>query len=266
MRAKVAAQYMSRGTNREVRMAPVLKVSKRSQAGNVLSIDIGGTGLKAAIVDMSGKLLTERVRIPTPAPCPPPSLLNSIAQLVGSLPAHQHIAAGFPGVVRGDRVVTAPHFGTRHWAGFDLAGALSQRLGGPCLLINDAEMQGLAAIKGKGLELMLTLGTGAGTGLFRDGEIMPHMELAHHPVHEDKTYDEYIGDAARKKAGKKRWNKRVANVIAILQTLLNYDHLYIGGGNSRHVTLKLPKTVSLVSNDAGIEGGGLLWSRMLRAA
>src|SRR6202044_1268705 len=129
----------------------------------ILSIDIGGTGLKAAIVDLDGKLLTERVRIPTPHPCPPPVLLESVARLVAPLPAHQRIAAGFPGVVRGGSVITAPHFGTKHWAGFGLAEALSQRLGSDCLLINDAEMQGLAAIKGKGLELMLTLGTGAGT-------------------------------------------------------------------------------------------------------
>jgi polyphosphate glucokinase len=137
-------------------------------------------------------------------------------------------------------------------------------LGGACLLINDAEMQGLAAVTGKGLELMLTLGTGAGTGLFRDGEIMPHMELAHHPIHKDKTYNDYVGDKALRKTGKKQWNRRVAHVIDILNKLLNYDRLYIGGGNSRLITLTLRKSVTLVPNDAGVEGGGVLWRRMSR--
>lgn len=242
-----------------------VKISRQSQAPHVLSIDVGGTGLKAAIVDLSGRLLTERVRIPTPDPCPPSVMLDSLAQLVAALPEHQRIAAGFPGVVRNGKVITAPHFGTKHWTGFSFAEALTQRFGGDCLLINDAEMQGLAAIRGTDLELMLTLGTGAGTGLFRDGEIMPHMELAHHPVHGEKTYNEYVGDKEMKRIGKKHWNRRVAKVIEILNSLLNFNHLFIGGGNSRHVTLRLPRSVTLVTNDAGIEGGGILWGRRVRA-
>jgi polyphosphate glucokinase len=242
------------------------KSSKTLPKLNVLSIDIGGTGLKAALVDLEGKLLTERVRVATPYPCTPTVMVDSIAKLVAPLPKHQRLAAGFPGVVRDGKVLTAPHFGTPQWAGFAFGDALSQRLGGACLLINDAEMQGLAAIRGRGIELMLTLGTGAGTGLFRDGEIMPHMELAHHPVHKDKSYNEYVGDKALRKAGKKQWNKRVGHVLDILYALLNFDHLYIGGGNSRLITFELPKSVTLVPNDAGIEGGGVLWRRMSRSS
>lgn len=249
------------GIGIEKSMARAANTSRRRSAGHILSIDIGGTGLKAAIVDLDGKLATERVRNPTPYPCPPAVMLNAIEKLVASLPMHRKIAVGFPGVVRDGIVVTAPHFGTEPWAGFALAKAMTMRLGGPCLLINDAEMQGLAAIKGKGLELMLTLGTGAGTGLFRDGNIMPHMELAHHPVHKNKTYNEYVGADALKKSGKKKWNRHVEKVIDILRTLLNFDHLYIGGGNSRHIAFELPRPVSLVRNDAGIEGGGILWRR-----
>jgi polyphosphate glucokinase len=240
------------------------RTSKISPEPTVLSIDVGGTGLKAGLVDMNGVLLSDRVRVPTPCACTPAVMMDSIATLVAPLPKHQRLAVGFPGVVCDGKVLTAPHFGTPQWAGFELADALSRRVGGPCLLINDAEMQGLAAIKGKGIELMLTLGTGAGTGLFRDGEIMPHMELAHHPVHKDKTYNDYVGDKALRKAGKKQWNKRVAHVIDILDALLNFDHLFIGGGNSRHIALELPKSVTLVPNDAGIEGGGVLWGRMSR--
>lgn len=243
---------------------PPKKYSRIAYDKTVLSIDIGGTGLKAAEVDLDGALKTERLRVPTPYPCPPDVMLDSLAALVAPLPPPSRIAIGFPGVVRDGKVVTAPHFGTETWSGFALADAVSRRLGGSALLINDAEMQGLAATKGHGLELMLTLGTGAGTGLFRDGEIMPHMELAHHPVHKSKTYNDYVGDKAFRKAGKKAWNRRVKKIIAILNTLLNYDHLYIGGGNARHVSLDLPETVTLVTNDAGIEGGGILWRRALR--
>jgi polyphosphate glucokinase len=229
----------------------------------ILSFDIGGTGLKASVIDSHGKLLAPRVRIPTPDPCPPETMVDALVSLVKPLPPHNHIAIGFPGVVRNNAVLTAPHFGTKHWAGFPLADTLSKKLGSPALMLNDAEMQGLAVITGNGLELMLTLGTGAGTGLFRDGEIMPHMELAHHPVHNNKTYNDYIGDAALKSAGRKHWNKRVHKVIGILDTLLNYDHLFIGGGNARHIQFKPLKNVTLVSNDAGIEGGAALWKLAL---
>src|ERR1700735_3148779 len=138
----------------------------------VLSIDIGGTGLKASVVDADGKLLTPRQRIETPYPCTPAVMMNALAELVALLPGHNHISIGFPGVVQHNTVVTAPHFQTEEWAGFALADAASKSFGGPALMVNDAEMQGLAVIRGKGLELILTLGTGAGTGLFRDGELM----------------------------------------------------------------------------------------------
>jgi polyphosphate glucokinase len=187
-------------------------------------------------------------------------MVRALVRLVKPLPAFNHIAIGFPGVVRDGRVVTAPHWGTRPWAHFELAKTLSRRLGGaPARLINDAEMQGLAVIRGKGLELVLTLGTGACTALFRHGEIMPHLELAHHPLHNNASYNEYVGDAALKKIGRKRWNKRVARTIETLHSLLNYDHLFIGGGNAARITIRLPDNASVVSNDAGIEGGAVLW-------
>jgi polyphosphate glucokinase len=169
-------------------------------------------------------------------------------------------------VVRDGRVVTAPHWGTKAWANFALARILSRRLGdAPARLINDAEMQGLAVLRGEGLELLLTLGTGAGAALFRDGEIMPHLELAHHAIHKGSSYNEYIGDAALKKIGKKQWSKRVARTIDILHSLLDYDHLFIGGGNATKITIRLPDNATVVSNDAGIEGGAALWRAGLPA-
>lgn len=236
--------------------------SKKLQRGGdfrILAIDIGGTGLKASVVNASGRLLVPRQRIATPYPCPPSVMLDAFAELVEPLPPHDRIALAFPGVVRAGHVLTAPHFDTKEWEGFPLCAATSERLGGPARMVNDAEMQGLAVIRGKGLELMLTLGTGAGTGLFRDGALMPHLELAHHPVYGKKTYNGYIGDAALKKMGRKHWNKRVARTIDILADLLHFDHLFIGGGNAHKVSIATSSWMTIVSNDAGIEGGAALW-------
>lgn len=233
---------------------------RSEQAARVLSIDIGGTGLKASVVDLAGHLLVPRQRIPTPYPCSPKVMMDALAKLVAPLPGHNRISIGFPGVVLRNRVVTAPHYGTEKWADFPLADTASERLGGPARMVNDAEMQGLAVIRGKGLELVLTLGTGAGTGLFRDGELMPHLELAHHPIYRKKvTYNDYIGDAALKKVGKKHWSKRVTRTIKILESLLHFDHLFIGGGNARKLELEPSARITIVGNDAGIEGGAALW-------
>lgn len=240
--------------------------AKSSGAGGrerILAIDVGGTGLKAAIIDAHGKMLTERLRVATPHPCTPDQLVDELVKLVEPL-VEQHpptrISIGFPGVVRNNRVLTAPHFGKEGWHDIPLAESLATRLGGlPVRMINDAEVQGFAVIEGHGIEFVLTLGTGAGTALFRDGELMPHLELAHHPVSKKHAYDEYIGDAARMKAGNKRWNARVEKVIGILASLVNYDKLWIGGGNAARLTFKLPENVAVVSNDAGIEGGARLW-------
>jgi polyphosphate glucokinase len=185
--------------------------------------------------------------------------VKALVALAKDMPTHNAIAAGFPGVVHNNVVKTAPNLGTKAWAGFDLGNALSQQLGGPARVINDADIAGLAVIKGKGLEMMITLGTGFGTALYRDGQLMPHMEIGQSLAHKDKTYDQWVGDKAFKKDGKKKWNKHVEKTIAALHTLLNFDRLYIGGGNARHIEFKLPKHAAIVSNDNGIEGGGFLW-------
>ncbi len=151
------------------------------------------------------------------------------------LPAFDRVSAGFPGAVRDGRIITAPHFPHGAWAGFDLAGALAEALGKPTRVLNDAEVQGFGVISGKGLEMVLTLGTGAGTALFQDGRLAPHLEFAHHPVRGKKTYNQYVGRDALKKIGGKRWNKRVGRVIEILHALVHYDVLYIGGGNSKRI-------------------------------
>ena len=115
-------------------------------------------------------------------------------------------------------------------------------------------------IEGKGVEAVITLGTGMGFGLYVDGRYVPNIELAHHPFKKGKTYEERVGNAALDKTGKKRWTKRVLEVIAQLEPILNYRVLYLGGGNSRHLTVDdLPKNVIIVDNVAGLLGGIRLW-------
>jgi polyphosphate glucokinase len=195
----------------------------------------------------------------TPHHCKPARMVSLLLDLVAPLRGYDHVSIGFPGYVRDGKVFTAPNLGTKAWAGFHLAKVLERKLGKPTRLNNDADVQGLAVISGKGLELVCTLGTGFGTAWFRDGELLPHMELAHMPIHHKSDFDGYIGEAEREKIGNKEWNKRVKGLIPVLSTVMNYDHLYLGGGNSQRITFKLPRNVTLVSNDAGMEGGAFVW-------
>lgn len=228
-----------------------------------LAIDIGGTGVKAAVLDAAGRMVVDRAHVATPYPCTPDALIGAIAGLVASLPAFDRISAGFPGVVRHGTILTAPHFGTEIWRGIPLAAALADRLGRPARLLNDAEVQGLGVIAGQGLEVVLTLGTGIGSAVFSDGRPTPHLELAQHPIHGGKTYNEYLGDEARRRVGRKRWNRRVRRMIGIVETLLNYDRLYLGGGNATRLEGELPPEVTVTSNDAGLTGGIRLWDERL---
>lgn len=231
-----------------------------------LAIDIGGTGVKAALLDDGGNMIGERQRVPTPPkPVTPDDLVRAIDQAVAPLGAFDRVSVGFPGYVRDGRVVTAPNLGTETLADFDLQTVLAERLGKPVRVLNDADVQGFGAIEGRGIEMVLTLGTGAGTAIFRDGEVIPHLELAHHPVSGKKTYDEYIGNAARKRKGVKAWNKRVAKVIEILREVVRFDHLYIGGGNAKDITFPLPADVTIVPNTDGLTGGIRLWRHDLAA-
>jgi polyphosphate glucokinase len=227
-----------------------------------LAIDIGGTGIKAALVDDAGNMVGERQRVPTPPkPLAPVDLVRAIDQVTAPLGTFDRVSVGFPGYVRDGRVITAPNLGTDMLAGFDLQSALAEHFGKPVRVLNDADVQGFGAIEGRGVEMVLTLGTGAGTAIFRDGEMMPHLELAHHPISGNKTYDEYIGNAARRKKGKKSWNKRVAKAVDILRQVVRFDHLYLGGGNSKDITFSLPADVTIVPNTDGLTGGVRLWHK-----
>jgi len=223
------------------------------------AIDVGGTGLKASILDRAGRMLVKRIRVPTPYPCQPEILLRAIAELATQLPRFDRVSIGFPGVIRDGRVLTAPHFDEDAWRDYPLEAAVSRRFDKPARLLNDAEVQGLGIVVGRGLEVVLTLGTGVGSAIFRDGILAPHLELAQHPIHEDKTYNDWLGDAARRTHSIKKWNRRVLEMIEIVESLLHYDVLYLGGGNAAHIVVDLATNVRVASNDAGITGGIRLW-------
>ena len=227
----------------------------------ILAIDIGGTGLKAAILDIDGNLMTERVRVETPHPCSPGELVDALVKLVEPLPSFDLVSVGFPGVARNGKIITAPNLGTEELMGLDLAGTLQQRLGKPVRVINDADMQGYGAIEGKGLEMVITLGTGFGSALFMDGVLAPHLEIAHLPFRKGKDYDQQIGDKARKKIGRKKWNRRVKRAIDTLRVLTHFDKLYIGGGNADQIKFELDSDVQIISNENGVRGGAWLWRK-----
>jgi len=238
-----------------------------------LAIDIGGTGLKASVLDASGAMVADRVRVSTSYPLPPEKLVSMLTRLAAPLPAAERASVGFPGMVRDGLVLSAPHFSTKHgpgsavdpdlakqWSEYGLASELTTSFGLPTKVANDADIQGAAVVRGKGLELAITLGTGFGSGLFYQGQLMPHLEIAHQPFRKGETYNEQLGEATRKEIGEERWNKRVHKAIANLRALLFFDHLYIGGGNSRRVTRQqLDDDVTIVDNTAGILGGIKLW-------
>ncbi|MBI1764877.1 MAG: ROK family protein [Acidobacteria bacterium] len=229
------------------------------QGIKTLAFDIGGSGLKASILDEQGEMLTARVRVDTPQPCPPRVLLEKFKELTAQLPPYDRISAGFPGVVRHGRTLSGVNLDPQGWKGFDLQIALQKLTGKPVIVINDADMQGLGAIKGKGVELVLTLGTGLGSALFEDGRLAPHLELAHIPFRKGETYEEQLGNRAFKEVGKRRWNKRVQMAIDYFRTLTNFDRLYLGGGNAANLSFKLTHDIEVVSNTYGIKGGIWVW-------
>jgi polyphosphate glucokinase len=237
-----------------------------SQGPRTLAIDIGGSHLKAGMVSATGLLIGQPIRVDTPSPGTPKAVLERLGEVVPALGPADRISAGFPGVVRAGVVLTAPNLGTAAWHGIPLANRLTQLLGVPARVLNDASVQGLGVISGHGLECVITLGTGMGFALFHNGRLAPHLELGRHPAPGKHLYDDWIGDAARLRVGNKRWNRRVAKTIAALRTLTTFDTLLIGGGNGKYLQFDLPADVRVVANQAGITGGVKLWDKLLDEA
>lgn len=237
-----------------------------------LAIDIGGSGIKASVINKDGEMICERIRMETPYPSHPEGFSQIIADFVKVLPKANRASVGYPGLVRNGVVIMVPSLVrlvkdgpkdpelVKAWFNFDLQTPLAKALGIPTKVANDADIQGAAVIKGEGLEFVMTLGTGVGTALFQDGILLPHLELGHAPFRQSEEFEEQIGNAARERIGVERWTKRVIKAIAKYDQFLYYDHCYVGGGNAKHIKgLDLGPKVTRVSNKAGIVGGARIW-------
>ena len=237
-----------------------------------LAIDVGGSGLKASVLDIGGQMIADRVRIETPYPCPPTLLVEKLSELKAQLPAASRASVGFPGLVRSGRVLNIPSLSrleyngprdngmSNKWHNFDLATALADEFDVPVKVANDADVQGCAVVEGKGFEFVMTLGTGCGTAVFHEGKLIPHMELSHAPTGHGGDFDDYVGNGARKEIGNKKWRKRVLEAMEIFDEFLFYDRIYVGGGNAKQLSAAdLGPKAKIVPNTAGILGGIRIW-------
>jgi polyphosphate glucokinase len=236
---------------------------KRTLSGPVtLAVDIGGSGIKAMLLDARGRPVSERVRVPTPKVSTVAKVLDAIDVLVAGLPRFDRVSVGFPGVVHDGVVDVAANLGTKRWHGCNLQRELAKRLRKPVRVLNDAAVQGMGVIEGRGVEFVMTLGTGLGTAVYSDGAVVP-LEMGHHPWMRGKVYEDLLSDKALERVGKKKWRARVLEAIGTLRAAFNWRRLYIGGGNARLLEGEnLGDDVEVVRNVAGLLGGIRLWTGM----
>ena len=230
------------------------------KAPRTLCVDIGGTGIKAELLDERGRPLTDRARIPTPKGATPHQVIAIIRKLAAGAGKFDRVSVGFPGVTKNGVIYTAPNLG-KGWNNFALEQKLRRALKRPVRVANDADVQGLGSITGHGVELVITLGTGVGSVVFVNGNRI-HLELGHHPFHKGKTYEDELGHRMLLKKGKKWWNKRLREAIEDLKIAFNYDRLYIGGGDAKFIRFEPPANVKIVSNVEGLLGGIKLWQNV----
>ena len=234
--------------------------SKRSQGPTRTAvIDIGGTGIKGRLINARGTPLGERQRLKTPSPAKPEAVLEIVQGVLEQLGTFTRLSVGFPGVVQHGVVHTAPNLHQDSWPGFPLQERLHSLFKVPTRVINDADLQGYGVIEGKGVEMVLTLGTGLGAALFTNGVLVPNLELGHHPFKNGKTYEQRVSDRQLKRLGKQRWSKRVYEVLQQLEPIFNYDRLHLGGGNARKLRSPLPDNVTVFENAHALRGGHRLW-------
>ncbi|MCC7413206.1 MAG: ROK family protein [Gammaproteobacteria bacterium] len=218
----------------------------------VLVIDVGGSHVK---ILASGQ--TEAREFESGPTMTAAQMVEGVKRLAADWP-YEAVAIGYPGVVMHDQPVTEPHNLASGWIAFDYPGAF----GCPVKIINDAAMQALGSFR-QGKLLFLGLGTGLGTTLVVDGVVVP-MELAHLPYRK-RSFEDYVGERALKRDGKKKWSKRVADVVGRLKAAFAPDDVVIGGGNVRHLK-ELPEGCRAGDNANAFAGGFRLWASVPRAA
>ena len=162
-------------------MACTARTGTADRGPLTLAIDIGGSHLKVGVLSPAGDMISGPARTETPRPATPAAVVAALLALASQLPKADRVSIGFPGVVRGGLVLTAPNLGCKEWAHVNLAALLGRELGKPVRMLNDASVQGLGVISGRGLECVLTMGTGMGFAIFDNGMIGPHLELSRAP-------------------------------------------------------------------------------------
>lgn len=249
----------------------------------LLGIDIGGSGIKGAPVDIStGELKAERSRIATPNPSTPDAVTEVIRETLGKFPdVSGPIGITFPGVVKAGRVLTAANM-DQQWLGFEAGTFFSAKLGRLAAVMNDADAAGIAEMRfgaGRGVQgvvVLLTLGTGIGSAVFLDGKLLPNTEFGHMEI---RGKDAELRASARvreeKDLGWQEWGERVGEVVARLAALVNPDLFVVGGGVSRKADKFLPVVQSAVKvpvvpaqllNAAGLVGAAIVASEIVPAS
>jgi len=241
-----------------------------------LTVDCGGTGIKASVLDKTGKVLIDFPYLKTPYPLSPAKLIKIIEDFVTADSRIKRVTVGLPGMIRDGKIVFIPHYinasGPRGvvdshlkkaWYGFDMQTMLKKKIKLPTLVLNDAEVHASAVITGKGLETVLTFGTGLGSAIFSDGVIAPHLEISHATIRYGKSIDSWIGEQARRRLGNQLWSRRVKSLIQELYPMIIWDKLYIGGGNAQRISKSALKSfdykVKIIPNSAGVTGGVKAW-------
>jgi polyphosphate glucokinase len=240
---------------------------------HALGIDIGGSGIKGAVVDIkSGELQNKRHRIKTPQPSKPEAVAEVICQIAEFFEWSGSIGCGFPGVVQHGVTRTAANV-DEGWVDFDAELYLSAHIGdNPVTVINDADAAGLAEMRfgigqewQRGVAVLVTIGTGLGTAVFTNGQLVPNTELGHIEI-DGHDAERHATDAARKREDMswKEWAKHFNRYLETLEKYLCPDVFILGGGASKKVEKFLPylttraKVVpALLRNEAGIIGAAL---------
>jgi len=226
---------------------------------STLAVDIGGGSIKTLALNDQGVAVTETLSQPTPVPAEPEVVFTLIRDMADTLPPHRRVSVGFPGVVKNGVAQNAPNLGDELWQGTHINERLTHLLQRPVRAVNDADLQGLGVARGKGVELVLTLGTGLGAALFTGGALVPNLEFGHHPLREGQTYEDLVRDSELKRIGPVEWTARVVNAIEQLEPIFNYDTLHLGGGNVRHLQAELPSNVRVFSLAQALRGALKLW-------
>jgi predicted NBD/HSP70 family sugar kinase len=216
-------------------------------ASRVLVLDIGGSHVKAVFSDEPAR----EIRVVSGPRMTPGRMVRALLPRLRGRP-YAAVAIGYPGPVRHGRIVRdPPHLG-KGWVGYDFERAF----GRPTRIVNDAAMQALGSYEG-GHMLFLGLGTGLGAAMILSGTLQP-MELGHLPYRKSRSFEEYVGEAARERLGRKKWRREVATVVEILRDALEPDYVVLGGGNVRRLG-RLPAGVRRGDNRNAFRGGVRLW-------